>query len=441
MLLPKKIFQFLKSDLWRIRLKDLTPKKSFWLKQLRILTLSFQEFYKDKCILRASALTFYTLLSIVPLLALGFGIAKSFGLEKELAQHIYKAFQEHKEVADKIINFSNKLLENTKEGIIAGVGIIILFWTVIKVLGNIEASFNDIWGVKRPRSWGRKFSDYLAFMMVAPIIFIAASSMTVAITAQVTAIIEQLKLWGWFGSLVFLLLKLLPFSLIWGLFTFTYIFIPNTKVHFSSGLLGGILAGTIYQIFQLIYVNFQIGVAKYNAIYGSFAALPLFLIWLQISWLVVLYGAEIAFAHQNVDTYEFEPDCLKISPFFKKIITLGVVHNCIKKFKNGETPPTAIEIAHQMDVPIRLINQIIFELVEAQILSEVRKDKDNLYAYQPAKNIDEITVQNVLSGLDQYGIDNIPILSSPEMEKLKESLESFWKLIENSDKNIKLKDL
>jgi membrane protein len=372
---------------------------------------------------------------------MAFGIAKGFGLEKLLVEQLNSKFTEQKEIVNRIITFSENLLNSTSGGVIAGIGVALLFWTIIKVLGNIEQSFNDIWGVKKSRSLGRKFSDYLSFMLISPIIFIMASSMTVVVSAKITAIVNQLTLWGWVGSLILLLLKILPFSLIWGLFTFTYLFMPNTKVNFTSGLIGGIIAGTLYQFGQRIYLMFQISVSNFNAIYGSFAALPLFLTWLQISWLIVLYGAEIAFAHQNVDTYEFEPDCLKVSPGFKRLVTLGVVHLCVKKFKNGEAPLTAKEISQQMDIPIRLLNQIIFELVETKILSEVKKNEDKVFAYQPSKNLDELTVQSIINQLDKNGIDNIPVIITPELEKFTSSLKIFEDLKTKSEANFKLQDI
>ena len=151
---------------------------------------------------------------------------------------------------------------------------------------------------------------------------------------------------------------------------------PNTKVNLGAGLLAGIIAGTIYQIFQGIYINFQIGVAKYNAIYGSFAAVPLFLMWVQISWWIVLFGAELSFASQNVRTYEYEPDCLKISPAFKKLLTLQVAHLLVQTFKNGEKPLTDAQISHRLDIPIRLMHQILYELVASGLLIETKTKED-----------------------------------------------------------------
>jgi membrane protein len=432
---------FIKGDIWRIRLQDLPRKKSFFIKQLRILLLSIRGFDEDKCQLRASALTFYSLISIVPVAAMAFGIAKGFGFEKLLEKHLLEQLSGQEEVLMRVIDFANSLLANTKGGLMAGVGIIILFWAVINVLGNIEDSFNDIWGIKESRTLGRKFGDYLSVMLLCPVLVILASSVTVFITTQVTLITEKVALLGIFSPLIFFILKLLPYCLIWVLFTFIYIFMPNTKVRFSSGLLAGIMAGTLYQIVQLAYIAFQVGAARYNAIYGSFAALPLFLIWLQLSWLIVLLGAEFAFAHQNVDTYEFEPDSLHISDHFKRLLSLQVCHLLVVNFARGEKPSTATEISRKMDIPIRLVHQILYELAESGIVIDVKTAEYKEQAYQPARDINSLSVKFVIEALEKRGVDSIPITRSAELETLVATMESFSEMISSSPENKLLKDL
>ena len=220
-----------------------------------------------------------------------------------------------------------------------------------------------------------------------------------------------------------------------------YFFMPNTKVTLKSALLAGIIAGTLYQGLQWGYITFQVGVAKYGAIYGSFAALPLFLVWLQLSWLVVLFGAEVSFAEQNVGTYEFEPDSLKVSRRFRSLLTLRITHFCVKKFQQGEKSPTADEISDQLEIPIRLVRQILFELIEAGILSEVRLDDPEAIGFQPARTIEKITVFGVMDQLDQQGIDSIPIAQSKDLDKLEASLVRFHEMLVKSPDNLKLKDI
>jgi membrane protein len=218
-------------------------------------------------------------------------------------------------------------------------------------------------------------------------------------------------------------------------------FMPNTKVKFSSGALAGIIAGTVYQIFQWVYIAFQIGVAKYNVIYGSFAALPLFLIWLQLSWLIVLFGAEISFAHQNVDTYEFEPDSLKVSHSFKRLLSLEIVHFLVKDFAERGEIWNEDQISHKLEIPIRLVRQIMYELVEAKIISQIRVDEDKTVAYQPARDPDTLTIRYVINALEERGSDTMPVAQSEELNKLSASLKAFDDLIMNSPANMRLKDI
>lgn len=433
--------QFLNADIWRLQAHKLPPRRSFWITQLRIVLLAVRRFNMNKCELRASALTFYSLLSIVPVVALAFAVAKGFGVEKILGEQLMAKMQGQEEVAERIIGFAQSFLENTKGGAIAGVGIVLLFWTVIKVLGNVEKSFNDIWGVKTARAMGRKFADYLSIMMICPVLLIIASSVTVLLTTQVSGMLERLSFLGYLADVLIWLLKIVPYGVIWLVFTFIYAFMPNTKVELKSALWGGILAGTIYQLVQLAYITFQIGVSNYGAIYGSFAALPLFLVWLQLSWLIVLLGAEISFAHQNVGTYEFEQDCLGVSHSFKRMIALMITSLCVKHFLNAEKPLTAKDISGELEAPIRLVRSVLAELTDAKILSEVFSDLRDDVAYQPACDIHHLTVAGVIDRLDHQGIATVPIAESGPINKLRETVQRLREMIEQSPANLRLQDL
>jgi len=433
--------QFLKTDIWRIRSSKLSGQKSFWIRQLRIILLAIRGFGEDKCQLRASALTYYSLMSVVPVVAMAFGIAKGFGFEKLLEEKILGGIQGQEEVALQIIGFARSFLENTRGGLIAGIGVVALFWTVIKVLGNIESSFNDIWGIRAARTPARKIGDYLSIMLICPILIIMSSSVTVLVTSQITLIVEYLTFLGPVGDAILFSLQVLPYAVIWIVFTFIYKFMPNTKVQLKSALIAGIIAGTSYQVVQIIYIYFQVTVSKYGAIYGSFAALPLFLIWLQLSWLIVLFGAEVSFAEQNVETYEFEADCLKVSHSFRELLSLNIVHLCVKKFRQAERAMSANEISHELEIPVRLVRQILYELVEARVLSEVKLDDTETMAYQPARDIEHLTITNVLNKLNQYGVNWIPLDNTGDLEKLKGQLMQFQEGIEKSPANILLKDI
>jgi len=439
--LKTKTINFINTDIWRIRKKDLPRMKYFLIKQLRILLLATRGFGQDQCPLRASALTFYSILSIVPVVAMAFGIAKGFGFQEMLENQLMEKFSGQEDVMIRVVDFAHSLLENTKGGMIVGVGIIVLLWTVIKLLAHIEGSFNDIWEVKKSRSYGRKFSDYLSIMLISPLLIIMSSSATVFITTKIALITEKVALIGMFSPMIFFMLKLIPYCLVWILFIFTYILMPNTKVNFSAGFIGGIIAGTIFQAAQLAYILFQVGVAKYNAIYGSFAALPLFLIWMQLSWLIVLFGAEISFSYQYVDTYEFEPDLRQISPAFKRLLTLQVANRVISTFSKGKMPLTASNLSQALEIPIRLVQQLLDELVESEIFSITEIKENEKLAYQPARDINIITIKSIIDALEQKGVDNIPVAQTPELQSLAEVLWTFSAEIEKSPANLLLKDI
>lgn len=436
-----KWMKFIKTDIWRMRLRDHSPRKSFVIRLIRIIALAVRGFNENKCKFKASALTFFSLLSIVPIIAVMFGIAKGFGLQKRVEEQLMADMQSQKEVITKIIDFSNSLLANTNGGVIAGIGVAFLFWTIISVLSNIEQSFNDIWGVVKPRTFSRKCSDYLSTTFVCPILLVISGAATVFVSSHVKAVIAQTPLLHDLGLAFWLPLKLLPYVSLWAAFTFLFAFIPNTKVRFSSALVGGIVAGTILQIVQWAYISFQFGVAQKGAIYGSFAALPLFLIWFQTSWLIVLFGAQVSFAYQNVEPYEFEPDCRSVSHSFKTLLSLFITQQIVARFCRGEKPADASQLSHQLDIPIRLVRQILYELTESDVLSETGKQEDKELAYQPAIDADKITVKFVIDRLEQHGSTDIPVIKSNELDKLSDCLGQLGETIEKSQANVLLKNL
>ena len=424
-----------------MRLRDHSRGKSLFIRFLRIVILAIRGFNENKCKFRASALTFFSLLSIVPVIALMFGIAKGFGLQERVAAQILEKMKGQEEVANRVITFANSLLDKTSGGVIAGVGVVFLFWTIISLLGNIEGSFNDIWGIVKPRTFGRKFSDYLVTMLVCPILLAVAGGATIFLSGQMGTLTEKFPVLKDFGPAFWLVMKLLPYLTIWVSFTFIFIFMPNTKVRFISGLIAGIVAGTLFQMVQWAYVNFQVQITTKYAIYGSFAAMPLFLLWLQISWFIILFGAEVSFAHQNVETYEFEPDCLSASHSFKTLLSILITQRLVHRFCAGEKPSNASGLSHELEIPVRLVRQLLYDLSESGILSEVKKGEDKELAYQPATDADKITVKFVIDRLEQRGTSSIPVLRSAEMDKLSDCLRQLDATIEKSPANVLLKNL
>jgi membrane protein len=439
-----RITNFFKTGIWEIRLKDLSPLETFFIKYLRIILLASRGFIRDDCQKTASVLTYYSLLNIVPVVAVAFAIAKGFGLEKLIEKQILQMADKanwQADVTNQIISFSHKLLEQAKGGLIAGIGVVLLFWTVISILGKIEESLNDIWEVGKSRTLIRKFSDYIAMMVFAPVLLIISSSATVLVASQVKVIVNKIALLGVFSKVIFLLLNLLPYVSIWVLLTMLYLIMPNVRIPLRSAILGGITAGTITQIVQWIYIKFQIGAASYGAIYGSFAALPLFLAMLQMSWMIVLLGAEIAYANEHYETFGFHPDYSKMSVSSKKLLMLRIFHFLTKKFSLGEKPSSVSQIAHALEIPVRLVRQFLHELSDVGLVVETAKGIKGEVAFQPGRTIENITVKFALDEYEKYGITKIPDYQSDEAEKISKYLKDISETIEKSPANVRLKEI
>ncbi|OGQ09055.1 MAG: hypothetical protein A2026_05940 [Deltaproteobacteria bacterium RBG_19FT_COMBO_46_12] len=439
-----RIPNFFKTGIWEIRLKDLSLLEAFFIKYLRIILLASRGFIRDDCQKTASVLTYYSLLNIVPVVAVAFAVAKGFGLEKLIEKQILQMADKanwQADVTNQIISFSHKLLEQAKGGLIAGIGVVLLFWTVISILGKIEESLNDIWEVGKSRTLVRKFSDYIAMMVFAPVLLIISSSATVLVASQVKVIVNKIELLGVFSKVIFLLLNLLPYVSIWVLLTMLYLIMPNVRIPLKSAILGGIIAGTIAQIVQWLYIKFQIGAASYGAIYGSFAALPLFLAMLQMSWMIVLLGAEIAYANEHYETFGFHPDYSKMSVSSKKLLMLRIFHLLTKKFSLGEKPSSVSQIAHALEIPVRLVRQFLHELSDVGLVVETAKGIKGEVAFQPGRTIENITVKFALDEYEKYGITKIPDYQSDETEKISKYLKDISETIEKSPANVRLKEI
>ncbi len=439
-----RIIDFFKTGIWEIRLKNLPPIQAFLMRYLRIILLASRGFMRDNCQKTASVLSYYSLLNVVPVVAVAFAMAKAFGLEKLIEKQILQMAAEanwEADITNQIISFSHNLLDQAKGGLIAGVGVVLLFWTVISIMGKIEESLNEIWEIKKPRTLVRKFSDYMAMMVLGPVLLIISSSATVLVASQVKVIVNKIALLGIFSKLIFLLLNLLPYVSIWVLLTMLYLIMPNSKIPIKSAILGGIVAGTITQIVQWMYIKFQIGVASYGAIYGSFAALPLFLGMLQTSWMIVLLGAEIAYANDHYETFGFHPDYSRMSVSSKKILMLRIFHLLTKKFSLGEKPLSAPQIAHVLEIPVRLVRQLLLELSEVGLVVETAKGVKGEVGFQPGRTIENITVKYALDEYEKYGNTKLPDDESEEVEKLYKYLRDISETVEKSSGNVRLKEI
>ena len=432
----KNLIQFFTTDMWHISREKISRNKYLTIRHLKIIIIALKGFQEDGCCIKASALTYYTLLSIVPILALVFAISKGFGLEHALQTRLYSSFHGNEELLRQVLVFSNNLLARTRGSLIAGIGGVVLLWSILKLLTNIEHSFNSIWKINTHRSYIRKFTDYLSMALICPFLFILSGSITVYITARV-ATLAHLP-----STFTIIITTLIPYFLVWILFSSIYLIMPNCKVKIKSALLAGIIAGTIIEYIQWLYIHFQIGVTSYNAIYGSFAAIPLFLILVQVCWLTVLFGAEISFAYQNIEDYEFNYSIRHISHNMKTVISLRITNLIVKNFCADLTPLTAKEISHKLEVPIMLTRELLDELVEAKVIIKIIDGlPNNGIGYQPAHSVDKISILYVIKALNFHKEKEMPIIKSKELKAINKSLNNFNKLIKKSPSNLLLKDI
>ena len=437
----KSYSHLIKHQLWKVRLNKLDKKQGFLVKQIRVFSLSTKRFNEDQCLIKASALTYFLLFSIVPVIALAFAVAKGFGFQETLENNLLRDFSEQKEVLTQVFDYANIMLNNAKGGVIAGVGVVLLLWSVMKLLGNIEDSFNDIWEVKKSRSFIRKFTDYFSILLIAPIFIIISGSITVIIQSQLDSIIHSTAWLKPIEHIVGLILRLFSLLLITGLFTFLYVVLPNTKVKVKPAFYAAIVAAILFELLEFTYINFQIGVARYNAIYGSFAALPLFLIWVQYSWYVVLFGAELAYAYQHIDQFELKSEILNISYRYKKMVAILTASRVVKNFTEGKKAMTLDELSHELDLPVRLVKPIVEDFVETGIFNPVRFDKEEVTRYQPGMSEQQVSICLILEAIDKKGVNEMHTNHQDYIKISDDLLIEFEQTMKDSKTNLLVKDV
>lgn len=374
----------------------LDTRNNIWISLLKTINLSIKSFLNKDLQSRSMALTYSTVLSIVPALALLLAIGRGFGLQNILKDELLTYFPAQTQSITTALSFVDSYLNSASQGIFVGIGIIFLLWTMISLLNNIEQAFNKIWDVKVQRPFYRKITDYTAICLMIPILMICSSGVSIFMS---TAISEHLS---FLSPMVNVLLDASPLILVWVAFTLSFLLIPNTKVKFKYALLSGLICGIAFQIIQLLFVNGQIYVSKYNAIYGSFAFLPLLLIWLQLSWLILLFGALLTYSAQNVFGYNFTDTDKIISDDYFRIFATIVMAIIVKRFDAHKSPLSPREMCKKYDLPVRLLTSVIEKLHDAGLVYLVERDKDS-YGIAPAFNTTDYTVGEYWRKLNTLG--------------------------------------
>ena len=405
--LLSKVIRFITYDIWRITEYEVSGLKRMYIFLVKTIILAVRGFKREDLMIKASALTYNTLLAIVPLLAVIIGVASGFGMRDTVRTSVYSYFPGQREGWDEIFTFVDNYLKMAQGGVFIGVGMLLLLYTVINLIANVEGAFNEIWQIKKGRSWHRKITDYLALFIILPALMTVSSGLSLLISTFGKSFLQE---YVFLTPVADALLSFAPYVITVLFFTVLYVLMPNTKVRFPNALAAGFVTGCAFQVFQFVYISGQIWVSKYNAIFGSFAALPLLLLWLQLSWILCLFGAEIAYASQNVKKFSFDRDSKNISRRYKDFLTVLITSLIVKKFENGDTPYTADELSESNRIPIRLTTDILYLLTELDVITEVRLEEDErIIRYQPALDINKISISFLLRKIDECGSENFKI--------------------------------
>lgn len=429
----KKVIHFLTYDIWRFTRDELSAKRMTLYDILKSFILVFRNIDRTELNTRAAALTYKNLLSIVPILAVLFAIARGFGLQDEVQRELVKYFEGQADLINRAMTFIDNSLQYAHGGVFLGIGVVILLYTVVNLLSSIEDNFNLIWNIKNGRTYYRQFTDYLALIVIAPVFLICNAGFSILLSN--TANMELI------GYMVRPIIKIAPFLITIFLFTFLYIYIPNTKVRFMPAFIAGTFSGTVFQIFQMLYIGGQIWISKYNAIYGSFAALPLLMLWLQLSWFILLFGVQLSYAYQNVAKFSFEQETRNISRRFKDFVLLAILSLIVKRFENGEKPYTADEISMIHRIPTKLTSESIYYLLELGVIVETPTIDLLVPAYVPAIDINKLTVGYLLNRINSHGSEDFKIDIDVEFNREWQRILDIEEQLICEENDILIKDL
>ena len=353
---------FLSQGLWELEPTSLTKARAAGLKFLRVCMLVIKGFKEDKCPIHASALTFISVMALVPFLVILFAIAKGLGFERASEMLLEKTAGMPDAFQQAITNIITTV-ESASAGALGSIGTILFLWIAIKMLSNIEETFNMVWGVKTSRTLIDKIRNYIVIMVAAPILMIVATSGQPVIMGFASRL-------EWMGPLLKIGLQLVPVFTMAIAFSIVYLFLPNTKVNFSAAFTGAFIAALLSIAFQYGIIKLGVGVSKYNKIYGALAAIPIFLFWVQMSWMILLMGAEVAFSVQNAGTYARERLAVTPSARARLCLAVALMKKITEKFESPEPPFDTVAYGIDHRIPIRLINDVINTLAQAGLVAE-----------------------------------------------------------------------
>lgn len=418
----EKQIQYVSSGVWS------DPRKTMKVRLVKTINLTVQAFLNRDLQIKSMAITYQTVFAMVPALAMLLAISKGFGFQDMVEKELYTYFPSQSKALATALSFVDSYLAEASSGILVGVGLVVLLWTLISLLSNIEDAFNNIWDIKSGRTTIQKIKDYIAIFLLIPVLMILSSGISIFMSSTVLAVVP----FAFMTPLVNTFMELIPVVLTWGAFTLCFWLIPNTKVEFKYAAIAGAFSAVAFEILQLLFLNGQIYVSKYNAIYGSFAFLPLMLIWLQLSWLLLLSGCGLTYSMQNVFSYNFFGNLTSISESYYREVLLVVTAVVYRRFHNGMSAPTRNGLSMTYGLPIRLVSSIADKLQRAGLiqLNESRDGKDDP-GLIPTTDTDKILVKDVVARVESAGMkDFIPEFNTTYKQALKELDDISYRMYE-----------
>ena len=433
----RQLIHFLTRSLWRVSEGEVSRSRYTSYNLLKITIQTFKCFSKDRIWIRAAALSYTTLFSIIPILALLFAIAKGFGFSN-LMERILRGSAVENGTIDTVMNMIDNYLEYAKSGVFIGIGLAMLLWAIINLADSIESNMNAIWDVKKQRSYFRKLTDYMALFIVFPLVIILYAGVSIFMTTVYQRLAEYFLI----SSFVHICIKLAPYVLSGLIMTGLFLFIPNTKVKFRNAFIPGIITGVIFQAFLYIYIQIQMSVSSYNAIYGSFAIIPMFMLWADISWSIILFGVEMSYVSQNIEQYNFGQEVDNVSRRYHDFLCVVVMSLICKRFEEGGEPYTASDLSAEGEIPIRLTHRLLDELETVGLIRGFSADaKSELEHYLPAMAISKLSVGRLLSTLEGHGCEDFKIDHTKEFSNQWKTFIGYKEEIYTKSNNILLKDL
>lgn len=411
------IIRYIRYDLWR---KTTTEVDGFFprlgITIVRTIVLVIRGFSNKGLNDKAKSLTYSLIFAVIPILAMVVAVAQGFGVADVIETQLNRSFIGETGLVPTIMEMVQRYLETAQGGVFIGIGLLILLWAVYSFFESVETMFNNIWNVERSRSILRQLTTYIAIVVLIPVVIVCSAGINIFVQSTVENLPHAAAAHRLFHQEGF---KFLQFFLCWMLFTWMYIAIPNTKVKILSAVVPGVLMGTLFQLLQMFSVYLIALLSRTSIVYGAFATIPILMIWLQYTSLLILIGAEMSYAIQNNEEFEYEHDLSSMSRRYKDFVMLYLLHTIIKRFEADEAPMTSHELAVRDHLPIRLVNNLLSRMVQTGILREVYVEGKEARTFQPALDTHKISIGMVADRIEQQGSEEF--LRSPSKE-----MQAFW---------------